>query len=218
MALTRLKINLATFSYKNKGLEWGLIVLVCAIILAMSAYLIHSAVVRQEEILSYSNKIAKLEWALGKEERGGRPAKINLDSQDLKQLESDMSFVEGLIIRDIFPWDMVLAAVERNMPKNVYLERLETDSSTKKLNVRGTAGSMATISVFLKNLDLNEIFRTSQLVRFSVEEGEEPGSGPSRLIHFDIECTLDGKVIMEKLRSWAQGSMGSSKKALGKSK
>lgn len=217
MALTKIKINLATFYYGNRGLQWGLIGMVCAITLAMSAYLIHLAAVYQDEILSYSNKIAKLERSLAKHTRAGGPAEGRLTSEELKQLKHDLAFVDGLIFRDIFPWDMVLDAVERNMPKAVYLEKLEVDSSSNKLYVRGTAGSTASISVFLKNLDLNEIFRTSRLVRFSVEDSNDPGGGsPSRVINFDIECTLNPKVVLKRLRSCAQGPIASSKRACGR--
>jgi len=205
VALTRININLATFSYRNKGLEWGLIVLSCAVVLGLSAYLIHLALVYQKEILSYSNKIARIERAIAKDRRAGRKGATKLDKKELKLLESDVQFVQDLIVRDIFPWDTVLGAVERNMPRGIYLERLETDIGRRKLYLGGTAGSMENISVFLKNLDLNEMFKTSQLVKFSVGEGENPGREGSGLIHFDIECRLATEVIMKKFKTWMSG-------------
>lgn len=214
LALDRIKINLATYSYRTKGLQWGFIVALCIAIILMSGYLIHLAVVYQGEILDYSNKIARLERALKLKGLNIKPNAAKVDEQDLKQVESEMAFVRDLIVRDIFPWDVVLGAVERNMPKDIYLDRLEADAVRRDLDLRGTARSMEDITVFLENLDLNEIFRETKLIKFSVESGNGSAKRARRLIHFDISCDIETNAVMRKIKLWTKGPANSSRKVL----
>jgi len=206
VALGRIKINLATFFYRNKGLEWAFLGLLSICVIAISAYLIHLAAVYQGEILAYSNKIARLERAMRQKTHTGKGASKALTEEDLKKLESDLRFVQGLITKDIFPWDMVLSALERNIPKGIFLDRFETEPTPQGLRLTGRAGSMAEISAFLKNLDLNGIFRANKLVKFSVESGNQAVAGGQKLVRFDIECQLDINKIMEKMKSWSKAS------------
>ncbi|GEM_PF-2572420 len=208
MALSRIRINLATFSYKNRGLEWALVGVLCVCVIALSAYLIHLAAVYQGEILQYSNKIARLQRTMRQKEGRQKFPEVRLTEEDLKKLEADITFVQSVIMKDIFPWDMVLSALERNIPKGIYLHKVQTSSAPLGLKLSGSARSMAQISAFLKNLDLNEIFRTNRLVKFSVEKGGSSPQSRGDLVHFDIQSELDTEKIMKKITSWSRAPGG----------
>ena len=212
MALKRIKINLATFSYRNRGLEWSILGLLIICVIAVSAYLIHLAAAYQGEIIEYSNKIAKLERTLRHKGTGGKNVSTQLSKEDLKRLNSNLRFVQDLITKDIFPWDMVLSVLERNIPKGIFLDRMETESSPPGIKLSGRARSMGQISAFLKNLDLNEIFRTNRLVKFSVERDQ--GADPTKrdLVRFDIQCELDWNKMIKNLASWTKAPSGSDTK------
>ncbi len=212
MALSRIKINLATFSYRNRGLEWAFLGLLTICVIAVSAYLIHLAAVYQGEILEYSNKIAKLERAMRQKGGAKKGANLELDEEDLKKLASDLRFVQELIAKDIFPWDMVLSVLERNIPEGIFLDRVDGESSPPGMKLSGRAQSMAQISTLLKNLDLNEIFRANRLVKFSVESGNPSDLKETKLVHFDIQCELDMEKMIKNLISWSKVSSGGAAK------
>jgi len=205
LALKRIKINLATFSYRKKGLEYGLLALLCAALVSNSIYLIYLARMYQGEVISYSEKIARLERTVQRKGKAKAPRPLTIGKEDLKQLEARVAFVRQLMLKDIFPWDMVLGAIERDVPKGVFLEKVSTSKGIEKLTLQGRAKSMGDISVFLNNLDLDDIFYENRLVKFSVGGGLKEDGNPEIIqhIHFDIECKMSRKIIMAKLRARA---------------
>ncbi len=214
--MERIKINLATFAYGRRSVEFSIMALVAILVLLMSGYSINSALNCQKEILFYSNKIARLEKQLKKVKKFSGLGQERLKKEDVVKLKTETSFVSDLVQKDIFPWVSLLDEIERSLPKGIFLDNISATLEQNKVLLRGRAISMEKISLFLKNLENAGGLDNTVLVKFTAEPGIHGGLSPSSsdkdVILFEIECKINrGWFLSGLLWNKDKGSLSKNK-------
>jgi len=184
---------MATLEYHDKRIVYLVVLGAIIFLSAITGYNINMGVKYQKEISEYEGKIGKLE----QNQSQRKFLHKELKEEEIKQIKTDALFVNKLIAIDIFPWDRLLEALEDNMPEDIILMSLSLsniDGSDiyDKLLLKGSAGSIEKIALFLKKLEESSIFQKCMILKLSVEKGnlEEIAKKKSFNIYFEIESSL----------------------------
>ena len=189
---------MATLEYYDKRIVYSVVLGAIIFLVATTGYNINMGVKYQKEISEYKEKIGKLDQNQSQRKFFHK----KLKEEEIKQIKTDALFVNRLIAIDIFPWDSLLETLEDNMPEDIILMNLSLSDIYgsdiyDKLLLKGYAGSIETIALFLKKLEESSMFQKCMILKLSVEKGglEEISKKKSFNIYFEIESSLLMKEI-----------------------
>jgi Tfp pilus assembly protein PilN len=190
-----LKINLATFEYHDKRIIYTVLVCVAAFVLIISGYNIHLGIKYQNEILEYEGKLARLNQNLVKKQRIKDTRKKTLKKKEIKAIQKKTLLVNTMITRDVYPWNLILDALEKKTPEGVVLIHFSPSKKPGKLTLRGYANSTEEISKFLKELEISGVFSRNVLLKLTVDKKNMvyESDEVSPKIRFEIESSLKMK-------------------------
>ena len=184
---------MATLEYHDKRIVYSVVLGAIVFLAAIIGYNINVGVKYQKEISEYEEKIGKLEQNQSQKKFLHK----ELKEEEIKQIKTDALFVNKLIAIDIFPWDHLLETLEDNIPEGIILMNLSLSDSYgsdiyDKLLLKGSAGSIEKIALFLKKLEESSMFQKCIILKLSVEKGslEEISKKKSFNIYFEIEISL----------------------------
>jgi len=192
-----IKVNLSTFEYHDKRIIYTVLVCVAAFVLIITGYNIHLGVKYQSEILEYKGKLARLNQNLVKKQRIKDTRKKTFRKKEIKSIQKKTLFVNNMITRDVYPWNLILDALEKKMPEGVVLKHFSPSKKPGKLTLKGHANSTDKISHFLKELEGSDIFNKNVLLKLTVDKknmASEPDEISPR-IHFEIESSVKMKSL-----------------------
>ena len=184
---------MATLEYYDKRIVYSVVLGVIIFLVAVAGYNINMGVKYQKEISGYEEKIERL-----KQNQSQRKfLHKELKEEEINQIKTDALFVNKLIAIDIFPWDRLLETLEDDTPEDIILMDLSLSDIYDKLLLKGYAGSIEKITLFLKKLEESSIFQKCMILKLSVEKGrlEEISKKKSFNIYFVIESSLLMKEI-----------------------
>lgn len=195
-----IKANIATVEYIDKRIVYSVLVIVAIISLIIFLRNIHTGFQYHADILNYQEKITRLQKNLEARKRRNDEIKSRLGDNELKKIEKDVPFVNGLITLDIFPWDRLLDTLENSVPEGMTLNSMVPVDDFKKINIDGYAGAMRNITQLLKMLEKSTIFHKSSLVKLSVDESNVENISGEKApdIHFEIEIFLKMENLFPK--------------------
>jgi len=198
--LKPIKANIATVEYIDKRIVYSVLVIVAIISLIIFLHNIHTGFLYHADILNYKEKITRLQQNLEARKRRNDEIKSRLGDNELKKIEKDVPFVNGLITLDIFPWDKLLDTLENSVPEGMTLKSMVPLDDFKKINIDGYAGAMRNITQLLKMLEKSTIFHKSSLVKLSVDESNVENIPVEKApdIHFEIETFLKMENLLPK--------------------
>ena len=184
---------MATLEYHDKRIVYSVVLGAIIFLSAITGYNINMGVKYQKEISEYEEKIGKLEQNQSQKKFLHK----ELKEEEIKQIKTDALFVNKLIAIDIFPWDRLLETLEDNIPEDIILMNLSLSdiygsNIYDKLLLKGSAGSIEKIALFLKKLEESSMFQKCMILKLSVEKGslEEISKKKSFNIYFEIESLL----------------------------
>ncbi|RLC22967.1 MAG: hypothetical protein DRH21_07640 [Deltaproteobacteria bacterium] len=188
-----IKVNMASLEYHDKRVVYSVVLGAIIFLSAITGYNINMGVKYQKEISEYEEKIEKLEQNQSQKKFLHK----ELKEEEIKQIKTDALFVNKLIAIDIFPWDRLIKTLEDNIPEDIILMNLSLSDSYgsdiyDKLLLKGYAGSIEKIALFLKKLEESSIFQKCMILKLSVEKGslKEISKKKSFNIYFEIEGSL----------------------------
>ncbi len=195
-----IKANIATVEYIDKRIVYSVFVIVAIISLIIFLRNIHTGFIYHADILNYKEKITRLQQNLEARKRRNAEIKSRLGDNELKKIEKDVPFVNGLITLDIFPWDKLLDTLENSVPEGMTLKSMVPLDDFKKINIDGYAGAMRNITQLLKMFEKSTIFHKSSLVKLSVDESNVENIPVEKApdIHFEIETFLNMENLLPK--------------------
>jgi len=184
---------MATLQYHDKRIVYSVVLGAIILIVAITGYNINMGVKYQKEISEYEEKIGKL---VEQNQSKRKFLHKELKEEEIKQIKTDALFVNKLIAIDIFPWDRLLETLEDNMPEDIILMNLSFSEIYDKLLLKGYAGSIEKIALFLKKLEESSMFQKCMILKLSVEKDglEEISKKKSFNIYFEIESSLIPKL------------------------
>ncbi len=189
---------MATLEYHDKRIVYSVVFGAVIFLSAITGYNINMGVKNQKEISEYEEKIGKLE----QNQSQRKFLHKELKEEEIKQIKTDALFVNKLIAIDIFPWDRLLETLEDNIPEDIILMNLSLSDIYgsdiygsdiyDKLLLKGYAGSIEKIALFLKKLEASTMFQKCMILKLSVEKGslKEISKKKSFNIYFEIETSL----------------------------
>ncbi|MBN1627424.1 MAG: PilN domain-containing protein [Deltaproteobacteria bacterium] len=193
-----IKINLATFEYQDKRLSYTVMLVTALIILIISFISIRSGINAQNEINEYENKVALKAQDIIKRQQIKKETVKRLSDKEIESLKKDISFINGLIMTDAYPYDRLLDALEVCVPQGLAILNYSLSKDQNVVSLKGKAGSMDEITVFLDRLNSSRIYKNSSLLNLTVsrenimqEEMEYQDNG----ITFEIECSIDSDQV-----------------------
>ena len=184
---------MATLEYYDKRIVYSFVLGAIIFLVAITGYNINMGVKYQKEMSEYEEKIEKLE-------QNQSPKKFlhkELKEEEINQIKTDALFVNKLIAIDIFPWDRLLETLEDDTPEDIILMDLSLFDIYDKLLLKGYAGSIEQIALFLKKLEESSIFQKCMILKLSIDKGglEKISKKKSFNIYFEIESSLLMKEI-----------------------
>ena len=184
---------MATLEYYDKRIVYSVVLGVIIFLVAVTGYNINMGVKYQKEISGYEEKIERLKQNQSQRKFFHK----ELKEEEINQIKTDALFVNKLIAIDIFPWDRLLETLEDDTPEDIILMDLSLSDIYDKLLLKGYAGSIEKITLFLKKLEESSIFQKCMILKLSVEKGrlEEISKKKSFNIYFVIESSLLMKEI-----------------------
>ena len=184
---------MATLEYYDKRIVYSVVLGVIIFLVAITGYNINVGVKYQKEISEYEEKIEKLKQKQSQRKFFHK----ELKEEEINQIKTDALFVNKLIAIDIFPWDRLLETLEDDTPEDIILMDLSLSDIYDKLLLKGYAGSIEKITLFLKKLEESSMFQKCMILKFSIEKGrlEEISKKKSFHIYFEIENSLLMKEI-----------------------
>ncbi len=194
---------MATLEYHDKRIVYSVVFGAVIFLSAITGYNINMGVKYQKEISEHEEKIGKLE----QNQSQRKFLHKELKEEEIKQIKTDALFVNKLIAIDIFPWDRLLETLEDNIPEDIILMNLSLSDIYgsdiygsdiygsdiyDKLLLKGYAGSIEKIALFLKKLEASTMFQKCMILKLSVEKGslKEISKKKSFNIYFEIETSL----------------------------
>ena len=188
---------MATLQYHDKRIVYSVVLGAIIFLLAITGYNVNVGFKYQKEISGYEEKIGKLDQNQSKI----KFVRKELKEEEIKQIKTDALFVNKLIAIDVFPWNRLLETLEDNMPEDIILMNLSLSDIYEsdiydKLLLKGYAGSIEKIALFLKKLEESSMFQKCMILKLSVEKGglEEISKKKSFNIYFEIESLLIPKL------------------------
>ncbi|MBW2165519.1 MAG: PilN domain-containing protein [Deltaproteobacteria bacterium] len=184
-----IKVNISTLEYHDKRIVYSVVLGAIVFLAAIIGYNINVGVKYQKEISEYEEKIGKL---VEQNQSKRKFLHKELKEEEIKQIKTDALFVNKLIAIDIFPWDHLLETLEDNIPEGIILMNLSLSDIYDKLLLKGSAGSIEKIALFLKKLEESSMFQKCMILKLSVEKGslEEISKKKPFNIYFEIEISL----------------------------
>lgn len=175
--------------YHDKRIVYSVVLGAIIFLAAIIGYNINVGVKYQKEISEYEEKIGKL---VEQNQSKRKFLHKELKEEEVKHIKTDALFVNKLIAIDIFPWDHLLETLEDNIPEGIILMNLSLSDIYDKLLLKGSAGSIEKIALFLKKLEESSMFQKCMILKLSVEKGslEEISKKKSFNIYFEIEISL----------------------------
>lgn len=175
--------------YHDKRIVYSVVLGAIVFLAAIIGYNINVGVKYQKEISEYEEKIGKL---VEQNQSKRKFLHKELKEEEIKQIKTDALFVNKLIAIDIFPWDHLLETLEDNIPEGIILMNLSLSDIYDKLLLKGSAGSIEKIALFLKKLEESSMFQKCMILKLSVEKGslEEISKKKPFNIYFEIEISL----------------------------
>ncbi|MFW5811261.1 MAG: PilN domain-containing protein [Thermodesulfobacteriota bacterium] len=171
MAVKRIRINLATLEYVNPRLAHLMMIGAALTALVVTGCNIRHHFELSKEIHNYTARIQSLEQKQA--ERLAERGSVGLDEKEMDAVKKNVRFVNRLIARDVFPWDLVLSAIETGMPENIYLESLAPKEPFSKIELKGYATSLSEVSNYLKEKETVDLFRNFELLKIDLEKESE---------------------------------------------
>jgi len=187
--LKPIKVNISTLEYHDKRIVYSVVLGAIVFLAVIIGYNINVGVKYQKEISEYEEKIGKL---VEQNQSKRKFLHKELKEEEIKQIKTDALFVNKLIAIDIFPWDHLLETLEDNIPEGIILMNLSLSDIYDKLLLKGSAGSIEKIALFLKKLEESSMFQKCMILKLSVEKGslEEISKKKPFNIYFEIEISL----------------------------
>jgi len=142
------KINIATFEYFDKQIyRWITGCLIFAIIIA-ALINIRFFIQNQEGIKDYQVKIESLKSIIekGKQQKGKQ---VKISENEKIFLKKNVEFINGIILRDIFPWPDVLDVIEKNCPRDVILDGVIYSGKLSEIIIEGSAPSTNDVAILI---------------------------------------------------------------------
>jgi len=175
--------------YHDKRIVYSVVLGAIVFLAVIIGYNINVGVKYQKEISEYEEKIGKL---VEQNQSKRKFLHKELKEEEIKQIKTDALFVNKLIAIDIFPWDHLLETLEDNIPEGIILMNLSLSDIYDKLLLKGSAGSIEKIALFLKKLEESSMFQKCMILKLSVEKGslEEISKKKPFNIYFEIEISL----------------------------
>ena len=147
-----IRVNLASFEYVDKRHTYLMFIGIGIVALIISAYNVHLYAKRESEISDYKKKISVSQKKWQNNQQFKHEKKIEIGEEEKDRLKNSAVFLNRLIASDIFPWNQFLNMLERKVPNDLILTKIEPADNYGKLILAGYAGSTRKITFFLKRL------------------------------------------------------------------
>jgi hypothetical protein len=194
MTVKRIRINLATLEYVNPRLAHLMMIGAALTALVVTGCNIRRHFELSKDIHDYTERIQSLEQKQA--ERVAERGSVGLDEKEMDAVKKNIRFVNRLIARDVFPWDLVLSAIETGMPENIYLESLAPKEPFRQIELKGYATSLSEVSNYLKEKETVDLFSNFELLKIDLEKESDAETETSverdKLpVRFDIVAHLE---------------------------
>ncbi len=184
---------MATFEYVNKKFAYAILTVAFSIGLLMACYNYYCYTVNTTLIHEHQGKIARVQ-------QNYKNIKIKIKKKndtkqihknDMQSLHHDMTFINSLITRDVFPWDKFLDKLETNTPESITVTDFSLSDNFSKLVLNGNTKSSEDISLFLKRLEKTYLFKNTILSKLNTIIGKHNHPETVTNLHFTITCMLN---------------------------
>lgn len=172
--MVRFKLNLASGDYLKKRRVSLALYSVVAVLVVLLGFDIDRFYRVQESEAAFDARMARLqsEKELLQKEIGrlGRDP----SAESMKVLQKEVSFINELLHQKHFSWTAFLSDLEKRVPSEVAVNRIQPDFKTGLVILGGAARSLGALTQFVENLQkgapFDEVFLTDQ--ESAKEEGK----------------------------------------------
>jgi len=196
--LTSVKINLASYEYLDRRLQYFLILGSTLLVLLVTGCNVMMRAHLNREIDFFRQKMMLIETQKEEKEKETlvkRAAALPLDPEAIKK---EVDFVNRLIAQDVFPWTRILDALEKNLPEEIYFEDMLMPEGYVRTFLKGYANSMSEVSAYMKEKEADPIFKKMELKEIQVDANPQAQKSVSGLppVSFQIEIELNLAAVM----------------------
>ena len=143
-------------------------------------------------IASCQLKIDQVKQELAKNQMDGTRGAEALSQAEQEAVKQQVSVINTLILKDIFPWPRVLDMLESCLPENMLFDRITHSQDYKTLVLMGTAETPDAVASLMDRLNREPFFKKNRLASLSVET--KASSADRTLkgnIKFEIACEMN---------------------------
>lgn len=178
----KLTLNLASRTYLNRRLLYGLYLALSGLLAVMLALGIGFHVRSQAQTQQIRQHLAEL----GQETAAGTRAEESpISATAYEKLLKDIEFANELLAQDSFRWTTLLGRLEEVLPEEVAISGIQPDYRGKSLSLTGIAGGVEDLQQFLDNLLASAHFGDVYLLQHALLKEADP-SEATGAISFSI--------------------------------
>ena len=153
-----IRINLASGEYVYYKLAYAAMAAVLFLIITLTACNIYFYNSSHKKLMQFNKKIETLARKQDRKEEE-KTSKMTVSEKEIEITRINTLFVNRIIGKDVFPWERLLNAFEKDLPENIYLESFQPDHSFTRIILKGYASSMSEVSTYLKRKEGAELFK-----------------------------------------------------------
>jgi len=164
--LVRFKINLASGDYLKKRMARLVLYSAMAVLIVLIGFDVARYARARESEAAFDARMARLlnEKQLLQKEIGQLGRDASLDA--MKGIRKEIGFINDLLDQKGFSWTSFLSDLEKRVPPEVAVTRIQPDFKTGLVILEGAGRSLSAITAFVENLQkgppFEEVFLTDQ--------------------------------------------------------
>ena len=177
--IPKIKINLATRSYSMSVVPYLVAAVLVVFSVALSVYNVFDYGVNLHRVASVEKAIAGLGDGAVKLQQ--THSITDLTRERLKDIRTEVEFINGIIAEETFSWTALLTALEATLPKNVSIVQLTPEFADGIVTIAAMARSKEDVLEFVDALVGSKVF--GEVFLLSHSEGDRvkgSSSGRSR--------------------------------------
>lgn len=173
--IPRIKVNLATRSYSMSVVPYLVAAALVVLSVALSVYNVIDYGVNLHRIASVEKAITGFGDGAVKLQQTRTSA--DLTKKRLKDIKTEVEFINGIIAEETFSWTALLTALEVTLPKNVSIVQLTPEFADGSVTIAAMARSKEDVLEFVDALVKSKVF--GEVFLLSHSEGDRVKGSPS---------------------------------------
>lgn len=127
---------------------------------------------------------------------------LMMSPEEMARIRTDVGFLNQLAEKRAFSWVQLLSDLEATVPLPIAISSVKVNFQESTVALNGAAHDLASLNMFVMNLQKHEAFRKAALVNHHVHEDETTQNGHqprgARKSEGDIQFTLSAQYRLQR--------------------